>query len=93
MNIFNFFSATFLIILFAANTCVAEPHFLSQKITNQNFFNIDISELLPFYETLTADEKSEQLLDWALYGLVSQLNIPSDKAADILQNNIPMRYP
>ncbi|MBI5573537.1 MAG: hypothetical protein HY919_03160 [Elusimicrobia bacterium] len=70
-----------------------EPRFSSQKITNQKNFSIDISELLSFYETLAADEKNEQLLDWALYGLVSQLNIPSDKASDILQNDLPMRYP
>ncbi|MDD5686399.1 MAG: hypothetical protein PHE88_01030 [Elusimicrobia bacterium] len=82
------------VVLFlpAANKCAAEPDTLFNRIINQKKTNIDISELMPFYETLSVDEKSEQLRDWAMYGLDSQFYISSNKSADVLRDSIPMRY-
>lgn len=56
-------------------------------------FNVDISNLISFYETLTQDEKTEQIRDWAIYGLVSELDIPKSKKTEILCEIVPMRYP
>jgi hypothetical protein len=48
--------------------------------------SIDISSLTTFLSTLRPDEQEEQLRDWALYGLRSDLGFPTDEA-------IPVRRP
>ena len=47
---------------------------------------IDISGLMPFYDTLPPDEKDEQLRDWACYALRSSLDLTSD-------GEMPVRHP
>jgi hypothetical protein len=41
----------------------------------QKSFSVDISHLLSIYETLSADEKDEQIRDWAMYGLLESIDI------------------
>lgn len=60
---------------------------------DKKIFNVDISSLTSFYESLTEDEKPEQIRDWAMYGLVCELDIPKSKKMEILRETIPMRYP
>ena len=48
--------------------------------------SIDISSLKPFLDTLSPDEKDEQLRDWALYGLKSSLSLGEDE-------EMPVRHP
>ena len=80
-------------IFLIENTCVAEPNVFSELIAKQKSVTIDISELIRFYETLSIDEKDEQIRDWALYGLLAKLNISQRSVSELLQGTMPMRYP
>ena len=51
---------------------------------------VDISDMYPFYESLSPDEKPEQLRDWSLWGLLLKLDAVSD--AQLSDNDTPMRY-
>jgi hypothetical protein len=55
-------------------------------------YAIDISSLRDFYETLPADEKEEQLRDWAYYGLLISLNIQPSEINCLTGMDFPMRY-
>ena len=79
-------------LFFILNISFAETINYGRFLLNQKTYSIDISELFPFYETLPEDEKEQQIQDWSLYGLISQLNIPRNKLSEILHDIIPVRY-
>ncbi|MEW6040532.1 MAG: hypothetical protein AB1633_03330 [Elusimicrobiota bacterium] len=54
--------------------------------------NVDVSELIYFYEKLTAEEKPEQLKDWAFFALIRWLNVSKTRTSLILNDKIPLRY-
>ena len=55
-------------------------------------YSIDISSLADFYGTLTADEKEEQLRDWAFYGLLASLEVKPPEIGALNGMDFPMRY-
>jgi hypothetical protein len=75
-----------LILLFniLGGFCADVPQF----IKDNQVVNIDISDLVQFYETLPIDEKTEQLRDWAIWGLLAK----TGKNDDLSQDDAPMRY-
>lgn len=83
----------FVCVFFAAYSRPVFSINLPDVISKQKNIQIDISSLLPFYDTLPPDEKDEQLRDWALYGLLAKLNISGGKAAELFRDAMPMRYP
>jgi len=55
-------------------------------------FSIDISSLADFYDTLSADEKEEQLRDWGFFGLLASLGIKPPEIDTLTGMDFPMRY-
>ncbi len=86
-------SIFFCLYSFTAGTIYADNDKLLNSIKNISEFEIDVSSLTKFYNTLPADEKEEQLRDWTIYGLISHLNIDRDNVTDILHEKFPLRLP
>ncbi|MFH1898327.1 MAG: hypothetical protein ABH886_08860 [Candidatus Desantisbacteria bacterium] len=82
----------FIQLFFSINLYALQPPALSSVISEQKITSIDISELLPFYETLPPDEKEEQIRDWTVYGLLAKLNLSEKSVRELLQGTMPMRY-
>jgi hypothetical protein len=81
--------AVLLFFCFAA-TCSAG---LPGNITNYGPFSVDVSGLVDFYGKLPADEKAEQLRDWAFYGLFISLGSSDKEAQKLSGSGLLMRYP
>lgn len=64
-----------------------------EMLKQEGSFDVDISSLTGFYNTLPIDEKGEQIRDWAMFGLLSRLNISQDKACKLLHQKFPLRLP
>lgn len=86
------FSVYLVILFFIQISSPINLYALQPPISEQKTISIDISELLPFYETLPADEKEEQIRDWTLYGLLAKLNLSEKSVRELLQGTMPMRY-
>ena len=54
---------------------------------------VGISSLRPFLQSLAEDEQSEQLKDWAFFGLLSHLRARPGQVEEAFAGNMPMRYP
>ena len=92
LKIFHQLVACAIWLFFSINLYALQPPILSSVISEQKVTSIDISELLPFYETLSPDEKEEQIRDWTVYGLLVSLNLSEKSVKELLQGTMPMRY-
>jgi len=68
------------------------PSVFSARCETYEPFSVDISALLDFFETLSPDEKEEQLRDWAFYGLFASLGFTPWETDEIAGRGGRMRY-
>lgn len=68
-------------------TCLLTSELFAESLpSHPSPVSVDISSLLTFLDTLTPDEKDEQVRDWAAYGLKTELGVSTAEEA-------PFRHP
>ena len=85
MKIHTLYSRLFLVCAILA-TCLSASGLCAETPDHLTSVNVDISSLRPFLDTLSPDEKDEQVRDWAAYGLKSRL-------AASTEDEVPIRHP
>lgn len=76
----------FLACAILATTLLTSRLFAEPLPGHSSPVSVDISSLLTFLDTLPADEKDEQVRDWAEYGLKTELAVST-------AGDVPMRHP